>query len=376
MKQIRDGAPIAGNRGRSSGEMVIGVKSHHEDEEEDDEELVRRTTDGCSQKVKVDGKTTDQKANSLRSKHSETEQRRRSKINERLFQTLRDLIPQNDQRRDKASFLLEVIQYIQFLQEKLQLYEGPYQSWGQEPSKLIPWWKLRTRLSCVCKQRNSGGPVESFIDQSELTRNGSGQEDNIVVTPSMLTNAHNSVESVLEVAAYKVMDHPPLAANQAIPTLIPLQSSVLGDVPTQPHQASVSDSEHLASQSQSQFWQSRPCTTESAVPSYAHEQEMKFESDEANISNAYSQGGYMLLNTLTRALQSSGVDLSQASISVQLDVGKRANTALTATLFSEKWIIKTESLAVNQGLCMGLGQDVMTVLKLRKDSGRNASSMA
>ncbi|GMP30825.1 hypothetical protein CsSME_00005309 [Camellia sinensis var. sinensis] len=254
--------------------MVIGVKSHHEDEEEDDEELVRRTTDGCSQKVKVDGKTTDQKANSLRSKHSETEQRRRSKINER-FQTLRDLIPQNDQRRDKASFLLEVIQYIQFLQEKLQLYEGPYQSWGQEPSKLIPW-------------RNSGGPVESFIDQSELTRNGSGQEDNIVVTPSMLTNAHNSVESVLEVAAYK---------------------------------------------SQSQFWQSRPCTTESAVPSYTHEQEMKFESDEANISNAYSQG---LLNTLTRALQSSGVDLSQASISVQLDVGKRANTALTATLFSVK----------------------------------------
>lgn len=299
--------------------MVRGVKSHHEDEEEDDEELVRRTTDGSSQKVKVDGKTTDQKANSLRSKHSETEQRRRSKINER-FQTLRDLIPQNDQRRDKASFLLEVIQYIQFLQEKLQLYEGPYQSWGQEPSKLIPW-------------RNSGGPVESFIDQSELTRNGSGQEDNIVVTPSMLTNAHNSVESDLEVAAYKVMDHPPLAANQAIPTHIPLQSSVLGNVPTQPHQASVSDSEHLASQSQSQFWQSRPCTTESAVPSYTHEQELKFESDEANISNAYSQG---LLNTLTRALQSSGVDLSQANISVQLDVGKRANTALTATLFSEK----------------------------------------
>ncbi|KAF5958478.1 hypothetical protein HYC85_005703 [Camellia sinensis] len=283
--------------------MVIGVKSHHEDEEEDDEELVRRTTDGSSQKVKVDGKTTDQKANSLRSKHSETEQRRRSKINER--------------QRLERRCLFRVRDWCQLV----------------EDIGTVGLLKLRTRLSCVCKQRNSGGPVESFIDQSELTRNGSGQEDNIVVTPSMLTNAHNSVESVLEVAAYKVMDHPPLAANQAIPTHIPLQSSVLGDVPTQPHQASVSDSEHLASQSQSQFWQSRPCTTESAVPSYTHEQELKFESDEANISNAYSQG---LLNTLTRALQSSGVDLSQASISVQLDVGKRANTALTATLFSEK----------------------------------------
>lgn len=42
-----------------------------------------------------------------RSKHSATEQRRRSKINDR-FQMLRDLVPHSDQKRDKASFLLEV----------------------------------------------------------------------------------------------------------------------------------------------------------------------------------------------------------------------------------------------------------------------------
>nr|GMD56887.1 transcription factor BIM2-like isoform X3 [Ipomoea batatas] len=57
--------------------------------------------------VKVEGKSGDRKANAVRSKHSETEQRRRSKINER-FQILRDLIPENDNKRDKASFLLEV----------------------------------------------------------------------------------------------------------------------------------------------------------------------------------------------------------------------------------------------------------------------------
>lgn len=34
-------------------------------------------------RVKVDGKSTDQKANTPRSKHSATEQRRRSKINDR-----------------------------------------------------------------------------------------------------------------------------------------------------------------------------------------------------------------------------------------------------------------------------------------------------
>lgn len=32
-----------------------------------------------------------------------------------------------------------------------------------------------------------------------------------------------------------------------------------------------------------------------------------------------------LLNTLTQALQSSGVDLSQASVSVQIELGKQAN---------------------------------------------------
>jgi len=32
-----------------------------------------------------------------------------------------------------------------------------------------------------------------------------------------------------------------------------------------------------------------------------------------------------LLHTLTHALQSSGVDLSQASISVQIELGKQAN---------------------------------------------------
>ncbi|XP_057462841.1 transcription factor BIM2 isoform X3 [Actinidia eriantha] len=300
--------------------MVRSMQSHH-DEEEEDEELDSRTTDGSSQKVKLDGKSTGQQVNALRSKHSETEQRRRSKINER-FQILRDLIPPNDQKRDKASFLLEVIQYIQFLQEKLQLYEGSYQGWSQEPSKLMPW-------------RNNCGPVESFIDPSQLMRNGSGQEDNIVVMPAMLTDAHNSVESDLgEAAAFKAMDHPPLAANQAIPTHVQSQSSFLDDVPTQPHQASVSDPEHLASQSQSQFWQVRPCTTESAVPSYTpSKQEFKMESGEGSISNAYSQG---LLNTLTRALHSSGVDLSQTSISVQFDVGKRANTGQTATVFNEK----------------------------------------
>jgi hypothetical protein len=42
-----------------------------------------------------------------------------------------------------------------------------------------------------------------------------------------------------------------------------------------------------------------------------------------------------ILNTLTQALQSSGVDLAQTSIGVQIDVGKRENST-TAVAPSSK----------------------------------------
>lgn len=43
-----------------------------------------------------------------------------------------------------------------------------------------------------------------------------------------------------------------------------------------------------------------------------------------------------ILDTLTQVLQSSGVDLSQASISVQLDVGRRANNEQSAMASSSQ----------------------------------------
>ena len=34
---------------------------------------------------------------------------------------------------------MQVIEYFQFLQDKLQMYEGSYEGWSQEPAKLLPW---------------------------------------------------------------------------------------------------------------------------------------------------------------------------------------------------------------------------------------------
>ncbi|KAL4561756.1 hypothetical protein LXL04_033930 [Taraxacum kok-saghyz] len=58
------------------------------------------------------------------------------------------------------------------------------------------------------------------------------------------------------------------------------------------------------------------------------QEELMVEGGTISISSVYSQG---LLNSLTEALQNSGVDLTQASISVQVDLGKRANRGLTPT---------------------------------------------
>ncbi|XP_009801370.1 transcription factor BIM2 [Nicotiana tabacum] len=281
--------------------MVRTVKTHHEDDEEDDEEFSSRTPDGSSQK----GKSNDGKGNSHRSKHSETEQRRRIKINER-FQALRNLIPETDQKRDRASFLLEVIQYIQFLQEKLQWYEGAHQGWSAEPSKLMPW-------------RSTSGPVEGFVEQSQIIRNGSTHEDNIVINPTLLTSAQNSVEPNLSTAALYT-DDPHMEANEAVAFNMPLQCNLFENASIQPSRSSP-DAEHCASQPQSLYWPGKQDAIDSDVPSYGRndQEEVKVDGEEAGNSNVYSQ---RLLSTLNQTLASMGVDLSQANVKVQLDIAK------------------------------------------------------
>ncbi|KAH6803059.1 hypothetical protein C2S51_034505 [Perilla frutescens var. frutescens] len=279
--------------------------SHVEDEE---------THDSSSP---TDSKRVDQKTNNLRSKHSETEQRRRSKINER-FQILRNLIPENDQKRDKASFLLEVIQYIHFLQEKLQMYEGSCQGWSSESTKCLPL-------------KINSGPVESFVEQSQFERNFYGHEDN--VHPTLLSNAQNSGESDLTGAPlYKSTDNPPMT-TQALPLDLPLPAAIFESFPGLPLPGSFPEADQL-NQSHSHFWQGRSCADDCSVPVYsANGEELKSESGEASISNVYSQG---LLNSIKSSLHSSGVDLSQTSISVQLDVGKQSNGGSTNAIFSIK----------------------------------------
>ncbi|KAI8539332.1 hypothetical protein RHMOL_Rhmol09G0174200 [Rhododendron molle] len=320
------------------------MKSGQQEEvEEEDEVIVSK---------REDGKNRD-KANATRSKHSVTEQRRRCKINER-FQILRDLIPHSEQKRDTASFLLEVIEYVQYLQEKVQKYEGSYQGWSMEPTKLMPWkfenprynlnsqrgwiliilerllgqtYEVSATVFCL-KQRNSHGRVQSLLGPTQAVKNDSdpastfpGQfdENNITCSVAMHPISWNSTESdSSRDPSGQIDDQQSKLANKAIALPIPLHTNVSSsgpgdDVVPHPIHRPISDAQ----------------STECPITSDAltEQEDLIVEGGSISLASVYSQG---LLNNLTQALQCAGVDLSQSTISVQIDLGKRANRRLTS----------------------------------------------
>ncbi|KAH9778334.1 transcription factor BIM1 [Citrus sinensis] len=321
-----------GMKSQSFMEMIKSAKgsTHDDDLDDEDEFILKRenstpTTHKGDLRVKVEGKSNDQKPNTPRSKHSATEQRRRSKINDRqVFQMLRELIPHSDQKRDKASFLLEVIEYIQFLQEKVHKYEGPYVGWNPERAKLAPW-------------KNNHKHAESYVDQSQGINNGSAtalvfaakfNEKNVSISPAIPGSAQKPVESDMTSAStFKTMDPQPGITNKAMPFPMSLQPNCYkpvrngGAAPSlRPRLAS--DAENTTSQPQTLECHTRSCTGDMPMSN-----NKKLKEQELTVEGFFMLEWNRLLKTLTQALQSSGVDLSQASVSVQIDLGKRATQA-------------------------------------------------
>ncbi|KAI3817125.1 hypothetical protein L1987_10914 [Smallanthus sonchifolius] len=286
--------------------LTRNMKSSKAHQEEDYEEYGAKKDNNPSSK---DGKNSD-KLDATRSKHSVTEQRRRSKINER-FQILRDLIPNSDQKRDTASFLLEVIEYVQYLQERVQKYEGSYQGWSAEPTKLMPWRNSHWRVPGFGHQpviKPDSGLTPSFPVRFD---------ENVSIAPVINTGTQNPARSDPggDVNCNLMDSQPELASKMAMPAV---QPSI--PVPIQQADGTFSHSAlHCNVNMQS---------SDVPVAGDANQQEeVTVEGGTISISSVYSQG---LLSSLTQALQNSGVDLTQATISVQVDLGKRANRGLTS----------------------------------------------
>ncbi|CAH9078590.1 unnamed protein product [Cuscuta europaea] len=293
--------------------------AQEEDDEEEEEDFVIKKEPSAHPKGDISakdvGKGNNQKPNTPRSKHSATEQRRRSKINDR-FQMLRGIIPHSDQKRDKASFLLEVIEYIQFLQEKVQKYEGSYQGWEHEPIK-FPWSKCQTG-------------TQGFINHSHITSNN--PSDPALMYASRFADIKpvisliNGQKAEPEAKTCSVKDT--ISHHQPVP--LPFNPNVFHHCGTSNVAASLplsklaSDRDKLSSRHQSQF---PPPLNHVVSSNKTNDQNPNIESGTISISSIYSQG---LLSTLTQALQNAGVDLSEASISVHIDLGKGANGRLSS----------------------------------------------
>ncbi|XP_033144928.1 transcription factor BIM1 isoform X5 [Brassica rapa] len=255
----------SGLKSQSFMDMIRSAKGTSQDDDLDDEEdfVMKKESSSTSQNHRVDLRVkaeargagnNDPKLNTPRSKHSATEQRRRSKINDR-FQKLRQLVPNSDQKRDKASFLLEVIEYIQFLQEKTSKYETPYQGWNQESAKLLNW-------------RNN----QQLVPEGTVT-----------FAPKLEEEKNNI---------------PILATAE---TLNALHARVAASETVEPSQSSRSHTQSLK-----------------------EEEGDEHEVHEGNISisSVYSQG---LVKRLREALEKSGVDLTKATISVEIELAKRSS---------------------------------------------------
>ncbi|KAI3513314.1 hypothetical protein L1887_20644 [Cichorium endivia] len=322
ISSLSSSRPSLTQKNQSFVDMLKSGKSAQEDEDDEEEEFVIKKEPSSHYKgvlsVKVDTAHHEQKPNTPRSKHSATEQRRRSKINDR-FSMLRELIPHGDQKRDKASFLLEVIEYIQFLQEKVNKYEDTCRGWNNEPPTMMPW-NHNQRLT------------EGFVDQPQVQNGVSGptllyppkhNETRCIDLPKKGQKLFESEMSSLE--TMKEMGQHPQLTNKGSPFPSPMQPNMYSPgcgstSATAPIPPMAPDTTNTSSHLQ----HTRSCTTDCTLATdKLKDQELTIESGTISISAIYSQG---LLSTLTQALQSSGVDLSQANISVQIDLGKRATT--------------------------------------------------
>ncbi|KAG2661225.1 hypothetical protein PVAP13_1KG489900 [Panicum virgatum] len=211
------------------------------------------------------GSSGDQGPSTPRSKHSATEQRRRTKINDRL-EILRELLPHGDQKRDKASFLLEVIEYIRFLQEKVQKYESAHPQKNHEDSSM-PWAKVYYR-SCwknteSITQVQGGG---SSVPTQEMNKE-QYCSNKTTVAPTLFSTHSAGETSIDDISSQKATSTPQNWADDSTPS-------------KQPPWLSMS-------------------TSDSGNKTPSKNEKQTLHEDTRSLSNAYSQGSVpkLLLRT-------------------------------------------------------------------------------
>lgn len=129
--------------------------------------------------------------------------------------------------------------------------------------------------------------MEGSVEHSQIIRNGSTHEDDIVINPTLLASVQSFVEPNLTAAAlYRATHDSHMAADEAIAFNMPLQPNLFENASVEPSP----DAEH-PSQTQSLCWPDKRDTIESEVLSYGRndQEEVKFDGEAVGRSHAYSQ---------------------------------------------------------------------------------------
>lgn len=186
---------------------------------------------------------------------------------------------------------IQVIEYIQFLQEKADKYETSYQGWNHEPAKLLNWvniisrfptilhsfcfpgWKLKTNKSC---------------DPFTLQQSNNQQlvPEGVAFAPKLEEEKNNIPVSVLATAQGVVIDHPTTATTSPFPLSIQSNSffsPVIAGNPVPQFHTRVASSETVEPSPSSRN-QTQPLKEEEEV-----EDEEVLEGN-IRISSVYSQG--------------------------------------------------------------------------------------
>ncbi|KAL6494316.1 hypothetical protein OROGR_031116 [Orobanche gracilis] len=249
----------------------------------------------CNLSVKVEAKIADLKPNTPRSKHSATEQRRRCKINDSI-KCHEPIGHEFDSCRGS------------------KIWKQPLYPWvGAMLHTILP-------LSDPANASKNNQIAEGFLDHTQ-TQGGNTNSGRASAFARKFEENRGGVSPSLPVIGQNIVD-------SDISTATTIKQR--GQLPELVHNGTARTA---ASSPVSPKQQSTDTNTKLTWPPLMKDQKLTVESGTINISSVYSQG---LLNTLTQALQTFGVDLSQASISVQIDLGKRANRVQHASTLHAK----------------------------------------
>ncbi|KAJ7545678.1 hypothetical protein O6H91_08G005600 [Diphasiastrum complanatum] len=135
------------------------------------------------------------------------------------FQMLRNLVPHSDQKRDKASFLLEVIDYVQMLQEKVQKFEGVEQGRHQERLKCMVWESCKKTVDPEAFMRDAT-PMDTAVFLKNISSSG------LAVEVKQISETHDHVRPKLIYSPSATENEAPTADLR--PCVVPQNSSYNG----------------------------------------------------------------------------------------------------------------------------------------------------